>query len=133
MRLTGPYHPFLRPEDDLDIAIVSNTQNTIPGVAARQIARVVLGLEEEKPQHQQYLLEQAPQQEETGVYWAEEPSLACFTVCRDQEGQLHLGGENGTTLHPMEGNCYRIGYLEDVIYLGKEKAACRWEPICIPW
>lgn len=116
---------FYDPEDDLDIAIVSNTQNTIPGVAARQIARVVLGLEEEKPQHQQHLLEQAPQQEETGVYWAEEPSLACFTVCRDQEGQLHLGGENGTTLHHVEGNCYRIGYLEDVIYLGKEKAACQ--------
>ena len=84
-RLSGPYHSvFYEPEDDLDIAIVSNTQNTIPGVAARQIARVVLGLGRETPQHAQCLQKQAPQQEETGVYWAEEPSLASLYHLSEQ-------------------------------------------------
>lgn len=117
-------HAMRLVDDDLDIVILCNTQNTIPGVAARQIASLVLGLPDGRQEHESYLLKEFDENQSPGVYLADIPNVAKVCVTQLEDGRLVLGqGRGGPELHHVEGNCYQVGYLPDRLYLGAESAA----------
>ena len=117
-------HAMRLVEDDLDIVILCNTQNTVPAVAARRIADIVLDLPAERPEHEKYQVEPFDESQAPGVYLADIPNVAKVCVTRLESGKLVLGqGCCGPELHHLQGNCYQVGYLPDRLYLGGQSAA----------
>lgn len=116
-------HVMCFDQDDLEIAIVCNTQNTIPGVAARKIADLVLQLPETASAAESFKEEAEEAENAAGIYMAVSPSLIRVVItCRD--GNLYLGsGARAPRLHQISGNCWQVGYTADRVYLGREKAA----------
>ena len=107
-------------QDDLDVAILANTQNTNVSWAARQLACAALGLPED--QAPEDLLQPAPQRDPAGLYWRrEEPGISLLELCRRADGALTLGREeNAPALRHIEGNCWQVGYLEEYLYIEEE-------------
>lgn len=115
-------------QDDLDIVILANTQNTNVSWAARQLASAALGLPEDQPP--EGLLAPAPRQDPAGLYWRqEEPGVSLLEICRRADGALTLGGgEKAPALRHVEGNCWQVGYLEEYLYF-EEDSLTRRTPV----
>lgn len=114
-------------QDDLDIAILANTQNTNVSWAARQLACAALGLPED--QEPEGLLHPEPQQDPAGLYWRrEQPGVSLIEICR-RDGALVMGrAEDAPALRHVEGNCWQVGYLEEYLYF-EENGLTRRTPV----
>lgn len=114
---------FRMPEDDLDVIILSNTDNTPTLPAAQAVARVLLELPEAPAAQPAATTEQAlTARQAAGFYYAKLPSSGCFTIV-EQEGQLFWKQRYGLApLTPISGNLFRVGRLDAWFLLGQEGA-----------
>ena len=107
------------PDDDIDIIILSNTQNTFTEPSAQAIARIMLGLPEAKkpemPVREAFDLAEAP-----GFYYAELPQSAIIRI-EERDGTLYRMEKYGPApLTRVRGNLFRMGHLETYLLLGAE-------------
>lgn len=116
-------HVMRLPKEDLNIVILCNTQNTIPALAARRIADVVLDLPEQPAEHEAYRREEVDAAQAAGLYLADLPWAALVRVEMGKSGLTLGAGPGAPALLPLGGNCYQVGYLPDRLYLGRQPAA----------
>ena len=95
------------PDDDLEIVIFSNTQNTIPGVASKKIADIVLGL----PADDEFICSQ-PVDNVDGAYIAVNEPYPFYMVAN---GRL-----NGNPLIHVKDSLYALVETVDRIDLGEK-------------
>lgn len=102
--------------DGLNIIILSNTQNTNPSLAARKIAEIVLEIEGTQPQPNCF--SKAKVAPVAGNYYATAPDICSYSIC-ENDGKFYFGsGKNAPELRHLEGNCYRVGYTNQMFYFG---------------
>lgn len=110
-------------DEDIDIVIFANTQNTLPPTASFRIARMLLGVEEPVlPDPPAYYTENFDEADAAGYYYDDLPMCVGVDVFR-HKGQLCMREwfEPAPLTH-IKGNMYRVGHLDNYLYLG-EKAA----------
>lgn len=97
-------------ENDLDVIIFSNTQNTIPSVASKKIADIVLNLEDNLP----FEVSEKAENDIFGVYSSVNEPYMLFDIANSGKSAFC----NKSPLCLMSNDCYHIGYTEDIIDLG---------------
>lgn len=107
-------------DDDLNIIILSNTNNTPTDPSAWKIARLILGMESlksaEKPVKEKFDVSEA-----AGFYYAELPSSAIVKIV-EKNGCFYWCEKYGLTpLTRVRGNLFRAGRLETYFLLGADK------------
>lgn len=113
---------FRMPEDDVDVIILSNTDNTPTLPAAQNVARILLGLAPAPVAQSAPTAAALSPAEAAGFYFARLPASGCFTIV-EREGQLFWKQRYGLApLTPVEGNLYRVGQLDAWFLLGSEGA-----------
>lgn len=109
---------FRMPEDDVDVIILSNTDNTPTLPAAQNVARILLELPEGQEVQPVPTAAQLSPAEAAGFYFARLPSSGCFSIV-EREGQLYWKQRYGLApLTQVEGNLYRVGRLDAWFLLG---------------
>jgi len=113
-------HVFHYPDDDLDIVLLSNTENTPMGLAASKVADIVLGLEEptEKPTYK-YFQKDNIVKPQLGKFCNIE--FASVGEIFENEGKyfVKLGNKTMPLIH-VEGNQYACNYLSEKLYFTEE-------------
>lgn len=105
-------------EDDIDIVIVSNTDNVYTETAAFGIARILLGLPVEVKPAPQPSLTAFDEKNALGCYYSMLPEGFVFTVY-EKNGTLWMTDECGDApLTHVEGDLYRQGRLRHWLRLG---------------
>lgn len=110
-------------DDDIDVIILSNTQNVATGPAAWKIMRTILDMpQKEAPELE--VCEEPSLAEAAGFYYAEQGATLVKVVERD--GKLFRSEKYGLSpLTHVKGNLYKQGRLETYLLLGTRKAAYR--------
>lgn len=108
---------FSLEEDELDIAIVTNTANTPAGLAARQIVDLVLSLpQEERPEPPAGLTEPA-----AGQYFFTGPEgEGRMEIVQDASGWAVKRQHSLTPLIADGQGGYQVGYLDEKIYFNRK-------------
>ena len=105
-------------EDDIDIVIVSNTDNVYTETAAFSIARILLGLPVGVKPAPQPSLTACDEKNAPGCYYSMLPEGFVFTVY-EKNGTMWMTDECGDApLTHVEGDLYRQGRLRHWLRLG---------------
>ncbi len=110
------------PDDDIDLVILGNTQNTPTDPAAMAVLRILLGLEPAK-QPEMKVLESFDEKQAAGLYYADLPDAITVEVV-EENGRLFMveSFENAPLTH-VRGNLYKVGRLETWLLLGDDEPA----------
>lgn len=112
------------PEEDVDVVILSNTDNTYTEDSAWRIVRILLELPEKEAPALPTGEPLKSLSEAVGFYYASLPSSGIFVIT-EQAGQLFLRQKYGLApLTPVENRLYRLGRQEVYFLLGEDAPRC---------
>ena len=110
------------PDDDIELVILSNTQNTPTDPAAMAVLRILLGLEAPKRAEIE-TVENFDQSAAAGVYYADLPDAITLDVV-EEGGKLFLVETfDKAPLTHVRGNLYQVGHLDEYLLLGPDAPA----------
>ncbi len=109
------------PDDDIDIVILCNTQNTPTQPAADAVARILLGLEQ-APKAALDVQEDFDQSEAPGLYYADLPDAMTVKIMQKEDGLYMADRFEDAPLQHVRGGLYRVGRLDSWLSLGSNPA-----------
>lgn len=110
------------PDDDIELVILSNTQNTPTDPAAMAVLRIMLGLQAPKRPEIE-TVENFDQSQAAGLYYVDLPDALAFEVV-EENGKLFLVETfDNAPLQHVRGNLYKCGHLDNYFLLGAEAPA----------
>lgn len=107
------------PDDDIDLVILGNTQNTPTDPAAMAVLRILLGLEPAK-KPEMSVKEDFDPSEAPGFYYADLPDAVTVEVVEENGKLFMTEAFDKAPLTHVRGNLYKVGRLDTWLLLGPD-------------